>query len=491
MIIKEAFNSSQLPEYHEGMLIVKINSSNSPAGMMAMTAEASGSSLNSPGISALSFYEKAGLIKQVTAISGSRSENIQPMGSVPNMTMSVMASSLVESDAKDLNRGVNLVEMEKDADVSGLQVALANDPNVEFVSRVPVRYLAVAKTAAYKTGAARARKTGAGIAAVPPPASTMWNLKKINWEGARALPGFSDAGSVKVAVLDTGIDKNHPDFNGANIKYTFAHPDLPGASGSKDLIGHGTHVAGTIGANSNNSLGINGICGCNLFAWKIFDDQADFVSFPQGFVYFVDPVMYRRALAECLQQRIDVINLSIGGGGKPDPHEQSLFDSLLANGTTIVAAMGNSRRFGSPTSYPAAIPGVIAVGATNIDDSVAIFSNAGNHITLSAPGVSVWSTLPTYPGQFGFAAVPGPNGRPVQGMAQRRETDYDAWNGTSMATPHVTAAVALLIANKGKSAPSNVRKSLMRTADPVPGMNGAPFHPDFGAGRLNLLKLLK
>jgi hypothetical protein len=59
-----------------------------------------------------------------------------------------------------------------------------------------------------------------------------------------------------------------------------------------------------------------------------------------------------------------------------------------------------------------------------------------------------------------------------------------------MATPHVTAAVALLIANKGKMSPADVRSSLMNTADPVPGMNGNRFSPDFGAGRLNLLKLL-
>jgi len=152
--------------------------------------------------------------------------------------------------------------------------------------------------------------------------------------------------------------------------------------------------------------------------------------------------------------------------------------------------MGNERQFGSPTSYPAAIPGVIAVGATSLDDKVANFSNRGNHISLVAPGVSIWSTLPTYPGRFGFAAVPGPNGKPVQGMEQRRETDYDSWNGTSMATPHVTAATALLLANKEKMNPAAVRQKLMASADKTAGMNGNNFHPDYGAGRLNLLNLL-
>jgi len=264
---------------------------------------------------------------------------------------------------------------------------------------------------------------------------------------------------------------------------------LPTTSSEKDIIGHGTHVAGTIAASIDNNLGINGICDCDLNIWKIFDDKPDFISCSEGYVYFVDPVMYRRALIDCLDQNIDVINLSIGGGAF-DPDERDLFNSLLANGTTIVAAMGNEREDGSPTSYPAAYPGVIAVGATNRDDTVAYFSNSGNHITISAPGVAIWSTLPIYSGQSGFNAV-CTGRRPSLGRPIQRETDYDAWNGTSMASPHVAAAVALLLANKGKMSPAEVKSLLAKAADKVAGMNGRDFHPDFGAGRLNLLRLLK
>jgi subtilisin family serine protease len=145
--------------------------------------------------------------------------------------------------------------------------------------------------------------------------------------------------------------------------------------------------------------------------------------------------MYHRALAACVESPVDVLNLSIGGPGVPDAVERSLFDQLIAAGVTICAAMGNERQHGSPTSYPAAIPGVIAVGATALDDSVTVFSNSGNHIALSAPGKAIWSTLPTHPGQTGFGAVVAPNGMPQQGKPMRRETDYDAWDGTSMATP--------------------------------------------------------
>ena len=398
------------------------------------------------------------------------------------------AAAAVPLDRDDANAGVTILELQRDEDVRETQVALARDPNVQFVARVPIRYLVAKGRPPREQGRTRARRPG--IAAVPPAASTMWNLSKIKWAEARARQGFKDATNVRVAVLDTGIDQDHPDLAGRVAGYTFDHPDSPDASSAQDIVGHGTHVAGTIAAVMNNELGINGICDCQLHAWKIFDDVADFASWENNFQYFVDPVMYLRALADCIEQRVDVVNLSIGGGGEPDGQERALFQILLAQGTVVVAAMGNERQLGSPTSYPAAIDGVIAVGATSLDDSVADFSNRGNHIAISAPGVAIWSTLPTYEGQFGFEAVTGPGGNAVEGRRFRRETDYDAWPGTSMASPHAAAAVALLLANKDSLSPDAVRQRLAATADKVPEMNGADHHADYGAGRLNLFRLL-
>ena len=110
---------------------------------------------------------------------------------------------------------------------------------------------------------------------------------------------------------------------------------------------------------------------------------------------------------------------------------------------------------------------------------------------LCAPGVAIWSTLPTFPGEFGFQD----GARAVERRATRRplarNTRYDAWPGTSGACPHVTAGVALLLASKGKLSPRQVKARLQRSADRVPGMHGKRFDPNYGAGRLNLRRLVE
>jgi subtilisin family serine protease len=447
------------------------------------------------GMSALAHYERAGLVKRVVSVA-------RPgIGELDVAEEAILArapggfraaAALMATASRPATRpdaGLSFIELQRPEDTEGLRQALANDPSIQNVSRVPLRYLVARKPATGKRQGSAAAKAGIAAAA---PTTAMWNLEKIKWAQARALANFKDATQVKVAVLDTGIDKAHPDLQGRIGDYVHDHPDLPTASSAQDIIGHGTHVAGTIVADLNNNIGITGICTCELSAWKIFDDipDPDHPTHPTEFVYFVDPVMYQRALIDCQDRGIDVINLSIGGTAEPTFAETQAFSRLLASGTTVVAAMGNERQQGSPISYPAAIPGVIAVGATNITDRVAFFSNRGNHIAVSAPGVAIWSTLPGSPGQFGFEAVGDGDGKFRQGKPKRRETDYDAWEGTSMASPHVAAAVALYLSNGGRRDPTAVRDALKTSADKVSGMAGQQFHSDYGFGRLNLPRLL-
>jgi subtilisin family serine protease len=479
----------QLPAYHTDLIILKVRPSAAPLATAApegtMTALAA-----APGLSALAYYERAGMVRRVLTLH--RPAAARPaLGPSPIVTALAIAAAAPETSPGP-NAGVSLVELQPGTNLQQLQTSLAADPHIAFVSRVPIRYLmAKRRSAARPRGRTRVQPspTGAVPAATPPPADSLWNLQKIHWREARNQ-GLDPAKNIRVAVLDTGIDVGHPDLPGPEITYIHEYPDSQASTSDKDIIGHGTHVSGTIRALIDNQVGINGICECRLSVYKIFgDDPADdpvFSPFPY-FPYYVDPILYRAALAACLDAGVQVVNLSIGGAGVPDPQEQALFQALIDGGISVVAAMGNENS--AQPSYPAAIPGVIAVGATAIDDSRADFSNFGPHIALSAPGVSIWSTLPTYAGQSGFYAVQGSGGGWVRGEPMRRETDYDAWQGTSMATPHVTATAALALAKYPGLSPAQMKARLQQAVDKVPGMNGQAFTKEFGSGRLNLLKL--
>jgi len=480
------FAAEGLPEYHDNMLLVKVRPSATTFG----AAVAQGGMLGAPGLSALATMERAGMIRRIIPLDRTQS----PQADF-NMVSAMMAAAPAAGRESTPLGGVNMVELERGADNQQVRLALANDPNVESVARVPVRYFLAERQAkttprAKRTPHAATRKVAASAPstalATPPPLESLWNLAKINWRAAIQQLG-SLVEDIRVAVLDTGIDLSHPDLPGDRITLVTSYPNGP-ATSDKDIVGHGTHVSGTICARIDNGIGINGICACRLSVYKIFSDEPTYIPPPYGsyFTYTVDPILYRKALADCLSREVKVINLSIGGYGQPDPVESQLFQSLIARGISVVAAMGNDNT--SKLSYPAAIPGVIAVGATKLDDVRSSFSNFGPHIALTAPGSGIWSTLPTYPGQTGFCPVPGSN-PPSPEQPMTRETDYASWDGTSMATPHVTAAAALALTKHGTLTPAQMKTVLMNAVDKVAGMDSQDFTNYYGAGRLNLLKL--
>jgi subtilisin family serine protease len=158
-------------------------------------------------------------------------------------------------------------------------------------------------------------------------------------------------------------------------------------------------------------------------------------------------------------------------GGTHDPTEEILVRRALERGVVVVAAMGNEFEEGNPTSYPAAIAGVISVGASDEADRRASFSNTGRHIDLVAPGTNILSTVPRYPVEL--AEV----------------TDYDSWPGTSMATPYVSATVALMLARRPGLTVSRIRRLLRSSADKVAGKTG--FSRAYGHGRLNVHRALQ
>jgi subtilisin family serine protease len=354
----------------------------------------------------------------------------------PRSVAASFGTSVRDSENEDL-KGLNMLRLSRSADLNKIEKDLRATPGIDYVHKVPRRWIAIAKPN-------------------DPLLARQWGLGATRWFQLKRLP---NATTVKVGVLDTGVDITHPEL--MNVVKSYIHE---GAS-SIDVVGHGTHVSGIIAAQMNNKIGISGISHCDVSVWKIFSDQPD----PSDGEYYVDDVMSQRALNAARNAGIRVINLSIGGTGH-NPTEEFLIRRLITAGCTVVAAMGNEFKEGNPKEYPAAYPGVIAVGATTRSNRRASFSNTGKHISIVAPGQNILSTLPL-----------------LASAARRRdETKYAEWSGTSMATPHVTAAISLLIAKNPNLTPHQVAERVNSTATKLPVTKRKNFTPEFGHGLLNI-----
>ena len=335
-------------------------------------------------------------------------------------------------------RSAQLVELEVARGTSASQLAahVARMKDVEYAFVPPVRRLFARRT-----------KTTAD-----PFASRLWGHGAIGLGHARAARGFKNGTNITIAVVDSGIDTSHPDLTETIKEYK----NFLRAS-DKDFVGHGTHVAGIIAATADNGLGISGVCGGKILALKALPrDGQEF-----------DATAYYRALRYVIG-KAQVLNLSLGGD--KDPAEIDILSDVIAAGVVVIAAMGNEHDEGNPTEYPAAIPEVCAVGASDERDKRAGFSNTGRHIDLLAPGVAILSTTPTFRYDDG-------------------EQEYDSWDGTSMATPHVAGAAALVLAKSPGLTPAQVIRKLTSSADRVAGAKKGSAA--YGAGRLNVAKALR
>ena len=257
---------------------------------------------------------------------------------------------------------------------------------------------------------------------------------------------------VVVAVVDTGIDYNHDDLSGRVI----LGPDYAnGDNDPKDGNGHGTHVAGTIGAATNDGIGVTGLAQVKLLAVKVLNDKgagSDW-SVAQGITYSAD-------------NGADIINLSLGCLLCSLPLTESAVNYAYSKGSLIVAAAGND---GTAAKFnPASFANVVAVSATTKDDTLASYSNFGNWIELSAPGGD------TVGGSFLETYV----------LSTYKRNGYAFSVGTSMASPHVAGVAALVLSQNPSLTNVDLRTHLQNTAD---DLGSAGFDPLFGNGRVNAL----
>ncbi|GAQ17889.1 thermophilic serine proteinase precursor [Oceanobacillus picturae] len=247
------------------------------------------------------------------------------------------------------------------------------------------------------------------------------------WDYARG------SSSQEVAVLDTGVDYNHPDLDGkTNRGYDFVDRDYT----PFDANGHGTHVAGIAAAETNNGTGIAGMApNTKILAVRVLDASGNgsLANIANGIRYAAD-------------NGAEVINLSLGCACNTQTLESAV-NYAWNNGSVVVAAAGNDGT--SQQFQPASYANAIAVGAVDRNNNKASFSNYGTWVDVSAPGVDIAST---YPGN-----------------------SYTYMSGTSMASPYVAGQAALLT-GQGKSN-AQVRAAIQNTADSV---NGTGYYVRYG-----------
>ncbi len=257
--------------------------------------------------------------------------------------------------------------------------------------------------------------------------SSIHNLQKPHYDLINLTQAWTvSTGSydVKVAVLDTGIDHNHEslkDHINTSLGKNFTTNN---AADTMDRAGHGTHVAGTVGAYGNVSGVMQQV---TIFPVKVLDDNGNGNSFwtAKGIYYAVE-------------KGADVINMSLGGGNYTQASKDAC-DYAVQQGVVVVAATGNDAR--NSISYPAKYSSVIAVGNIDLDKTRWWKSNYGDGLEIMAPGRNVLSTTPN--------------------------NKYARYTGTSMATPHVAGIVGLMVAANPSITPNEVRQILRNTAENV------------------------
>jgi hypothetical protein len=249
---------------------------------------------------------------------------------------------------------------------------------------------------------------------------TLWNIDLID---SLSLSSSLEYSSVKVAVLDTGVSP-HEDLGALLPGYDFVQNDTD----PSDLHGHGTHVAGIVAA-IRNSTGVAGVApGVGIIPVRVLDANGS------GLISSVIA-----GIGFALESKANVINLSLGSTTDVPALKNAITQATLS-GVLVVAAAGNSG-LSNAVSYPAAYPDVLAVASTTRSNAVSSFSSRGSYVDIAAPGSSILSTY--------------------------NNGSYEYMSGTSMASPHVAGAAALLFAAHPQASPLQVSQALCQSATDI------------------------
>ena len=270
-----------------------------------------------------------------------------------------------------------------------------------------------------------------------------WHHNVINSAGA--WDHSTGAASIKVAICDTGVDRLHPDLfdNVPDAGWSIVDNAAGGGPNPATPLGHGSQVAGTVGAVGNNTIGVSGVNWVsNILPLRVSNSTTG--SAPLSTL--VSCVDYART------QGARVVNVSYTGIATSAAANSAGLALMAANGLLVVAAGNNNQNFRKDPNYP----GILVVAATNQSDAKASFSNYGPFIDVAAPGVSIVTT--------------GLNG------------NYPVVSGTSFSSPMVAGLVALIMSENSTLSAQSVQNVLLTTAHDL-GSSG--YDNTFGYGRIN------
>ena len=391
--------------------------------------------------------------------------------------------------------GVDVVRLPVGSDVAAFISAYQTRHEVVFAEPNTVGVAAAAREArpddAYVTGAWEGRHLRlAGGDVVTETNDVAWSLQRISafraWTKLHPVGAPWPQDQVTLGVIDSGLYAEHEDLAGKLVPGCRTATSGQGVlvEGCFDDNGHGTHVAGTAAATANNGVGIAGVAfNARLAICKALDRR--------NVGYVVD---FAACIVE-LASRGDelglrVISMSILSA--PGETLKRAVDYAWGRGVLVIAAAGNDASPSAPLCYPAAYPNVVSVAATDRNDGRWVAggpsgpgpvagSTANDDVEISAPGAGVLSTVPW----FRVATSDGANefNSPTSFGTLPASSGYATLSGTSMATPHVAAAAALIAQRRRIDDPALLRDTLVEAVD---DLGPAGRDPVFGFGRLNL-----
>lgn len=297
-------------------------------------------------------------------------------------------------------------------------------------------------------------EVGIAVRTNDPMRQDQWGLRYTNaYEGWEIERGLSSP--VVVAVLDTGVALDHPEFKGRLVDgFDFVNNDFD----PDDDHSHGTHMSGVIAAQQDNEIGVAGLSwGAQIMPVKVMNEEGggELFSIAQGIVY-------------AALHGAPIQNLSLGGASTRCPRvEQAAIDFAWDRNSLIVAGAGNSGADGNPPFFPAGCDRVLAVAAVDSSGKHASFSGYRSYVDVAAPGVDILS--------------------PVPGFVETPTYGYVVASGTSPATAYASGLAALLLSQNPGWGPAELTKRI-RSSSVDHGPKGKD--PRFGWGVMDVRRAL-